>query len=64
MKWKVLLGTNALTYFEKAQFTTVKSFITLAQGLKLAKLFSWSLKAGDNKLECFSLFSLVLEVKD
>ncbi len=31
---KGLPGTNSLAYFEKSQLTTVKSFITLATGVR------------------------------
>ncbi len=37
--WKGLPGTNALAYYEKAQLTAVKSFITLAPGPNVIKLF-------------------------
>ncbi len=37
--WKGLPGINALAYYEKSSLTAVKSFITLATGLNLMKLF-------------------------
>ncbi len=35
--WKSLPGTNDLAYFESYNFTTVKSFIALATGLRISK---------------------------
>jgi len=46
--WKGLSGTNALVYYEKSYLMAMKSFITLATGLNIKKLFmaviviSWS----------------------
>jgi hypothetical protein len=42
--WKCLPGKNALAYYEKAELTAIKSFITLATGLRFRLLRSSGVK--------------------
>jgi hypothetical protein len=53
--WKGLLGTDTLAYYENSQITDMKSFITLAPGFNVTKLFYLITDAPKNKLECFAL---------
>ncbi len=53
--WKDLLGTKTLAYYENSQITGMKSFITLAPGFNVTKLFYFITDAPKNKLECFTL---------
>ena len=38
--WKKVPGTNALAYYENLKLTAIKSFITLATGTFVVKLFT------------------------
>ncbi len=49
--WKGLLGTNTLAHYENSQITDMKSFITLAPGFNVSKLFFFVTDAPKNKLE-------------
>ncbi len=48
--WKGLPWTNTLVYYEHLYITTVKFFITLGPGVKVAKLFYSSPSTRPNKL--------------
>ncbi len=60
--WKGLPLRNALAYYEKSQLVAVKSFITLAPGVNVIKLFHLSMMLLRNKLERLSLASFVMLV--
>ncbi len=47
-------GTNTLAYFENLSAMAVKSFITLAPGVGVVKLFNYLwITSRRSKLECF-----------
>jgi hypothetical protein len=62
LSWKGLAGTNALAYYEKSSLKAVKSFITLATGVNVIKLFSIALTMRSNKLKHLSFESLSSQV--
>jgi hypothetical protein len=62
LAWKGLPGTNTPPYYEKLKLMSIKSFITLATGVNVIKLFSFVTDDKAYNLEGLSLETLSCQV--